>query len=375
MADRTCRTCGEDISELHGLAERCVKCRCGHPERHCLTCGADISERHANAKFCSEHQPKAPAPRKPRACIRCGADISHTHGLNKRCDDCKVAMMREVGLEPLEPFPGPRAPWKSRCTRCDTDVEPQFSNIANGWGGCHVCGSAASIDRKRLDETGAIAVLAEAGLEPLEPYRTVMTPWRCRCLACGEVVTPLLNNLKKGQRGCVWCSQKAVDPEEAASVMRAAGLEPLAPYIRRHAPWPCRCTKCEGTVSPTYGAVCYGGGCGNCSFGGFDSEKPALVYLITHAGYGTVKVGIMSEGSGRLLAHKRYGWQIAATVRVPGNVAPRIEDAILVWWRTDLGLPPYLSRTEMPQGGWTETVDASGIDLAATIARIRELAI
>ena len=40
-----------------------------------------------------------------------------------------------------------------------------------------------------------------------------------------------------------------------------------------------------------------------------------------------------------------------------------------------LRLPPYLTATEMPQGGWTETVDMDAIDIPATIARIKELAI
>ena len=50
-----------------------------------------------------------------------------------------------------------------------------------------------------------------------------------------------------------------------------------------------------------------------------------------------------------------------------------IEDNILDWWRTELTLPPYLGRYEMPQGGWTETVDSSEIDLAATVRRIENL--
>ena len=161
MVQRTCRDCGEDISDLHGLNTRCLDCRRSRPERRCQVCGTDISDRHANAKYCCEHQPKAPAARKPRACIDCGADISHTHGLNKRCDDCKIVMMRKVRLEPLEPFPGPRVPWKCRCLQCNEVVKPTFSNIAGGWGGCHHCASAASINAKRLPEVEAIAALTK----------------------------------------------------------------------------------------------------------------------------------------------------------------------------------------------------------------------
>jgi hypothetical protein len=59
---------------------------------------------------------------------------------------------------------------------------------------------------------------------------------------------------------------------------------------------------------------------------------------------------------------------------MPGERAPAVERVILNWWRKELGLPMYLSSTEMPNRGWTETVDADEIDIPATIARIRELA-
>jgi hypothetical protein len=50
-----------------------------------------------------------------------------------------------------------------------------------------------------------------------------------------------------------------------------------------------------------------------------------------------------------------------------------METDILVWWRKELGLPPYLSKSEMPQRGWTETVDLDAIDVAETIRRMKSL--
>lgn len=41
---------------------------------------------------------------------------------------------------------------------------------------------------------------------------------------------------------------------------------------------------------------------------------------------------------------------------------------------SELGLPQFLGKEEMPQVGWTETVDLDAIDLPATIDRIRTLA-
>jgi len=36
-------------------------------------------------------------------------------------------------------------------------------------------------------------------------------------------------------------------------------------------------------------------------------------------------------------------------------------------------LPPYLSIEQMPQAGWSETVDASEIDLATIWAKVEQL--
>jgi hypothetical protein len=98
------------------------------------------------------------------------------------------------------------------------------------------------------------------------------------------------------------------------------------------------------------------------------------VYLISHETLNVVKVGIGNVDADRLDRHRRNGWHVVAVVRVSGELAPVIERNILDWWRTDLGLPPFLSASEMPRRGWTETVDADGINIPATVERMRALA-
>lgn len=100
------------------------------------------------------------------------------------------------------------------------------------------------------------------------------------------------------------------------------------------------------------------------------ADGAALVYLITHAGLGAAKVGIADTAGSRLAQHRRQGWQILAVFRVSAQSAAAIETDILKWWRGALGLPSYLTRAHMPQGGWTETVAAARVDLAATVTRI-----
>src|SRR5438270_355215 len=67
--------------------------------------------------------------------------------------------------------------------------------------------------------------------------------------------------------------------------------------------------------------------------------------------------------------------EIVAAFQVTAKAAIAIEAEVLRWWRRELGLPSYLSRGQMPQGGWTETVAAGSIDLPATVTRICNLAV
>jgi hypothetical protein len=109
------------------------------------------------------------------------------------------------------------------------------------------------VGRPRKDPREPADIMRVAGLEPLEPYPGSGVPWRCRHVACGREVTPRLSNVTKGQRGCVYCSGRVrLDPEAAASVMRAAGLEPLEPYPGSDRHWRCRHAACGREVTPTY---------------------------------------------------------------------------------------------------------------------------
>ena len=164
---------------------------------------------------------------------------------------------------------------------------------------------------QRGSEGEAIAVMRAAGLEPLDPYRSVNTRWRSHCVRCDRVVRPLLHNVKAGHDGCLHCGAR------------------------------------------------------------FTAAEPAVVYLMSHKQMGAVKVGIMGLLSRRIERHRKFGWQIEAAEQVPGNMALEIELRILGWWRGELCLPPYLSPQQVPQGGWTETVDASKIDLTEAVALVR----
>ncbi|MBQ0905024.1 hypothetical protein [Micromonospora sp. U21] len=124
-------------------------------------------------------------------------------------------------------------------------------------------------DRRRtVDPQAAAAVMRAAGLEPLEPYPGSSKPWRCTHTRCLREVTPRYSNIAKGQNGCVHCAGRYTDPRAAEEIMRAAGLEPLEPYPGTSKPWRCRHVPCGREVTPWYSHVRTGhGGCLFCRKG------------------------------------------------------------------------------------------------------------
>ena len=216
--------------------------------------------------------------------------------------------------------------------------------------------------------------MRRALLEPLMAYPGRQAPWSCCCLQCGQTVSPRYGAVKAGS-GCRYCNDTAIKPQAAVELMRSVELEPLVSYPGALGKWRCRCLKCKRVVNPCYSTVQRGsGGCRWCRNSGFKAAEEAVVYLITHTGLRAAKIGITDASGNRLKKHSTRGWQVLCMVSVPGELALSIESEILDWWQGELALPPFLSRHEMRQGGWTETVGAEEIDLALTIRRIRRLA-
>lgn len=189
-----------------------------------------------------------------------GYGCLYCNGKRVRPSDA-VALLSSRNGEPLEPFPGSAKPWRCRCTNCGREVTTVYKVIArkNRVGICYFCAG------KELSVEHIAAVMAGAGLEPLEPYPGTMKPWRVRCLECGRESSPRFSNVQRGH-GCLTCghrrrgeqSRKPPTAEEVA----ARNLEPLEPYPGRAARWRCRCLKCGREVSPRWGSVLFNGGDG-----------------------------------------------------------------------------------------------------------------
>ena len=105
-------------------------------------------------------------------------------------------------------------------------------------------------------------------------------------------------------------------------------------------------------------------------------EIPAYLYLMLHPELNSFKIGIGGEVAkfDRIETHRKFGWLLFDKMNFStGSGAYDIEQEVLTWLRVQLGLGTYLAAEQMPQGGHTETIDASEIDLPSIWAKVEQL--
>ena len=256
----------------------------------CTTCKTEVTPQHANVK--AGH-----------------SGCTHCAGWGPVDPDEAVAVMVAAGLEPLEPYPGSKKPWRCCCTTCGEEVAPTHGDVTRGTG-CRVCGGTAP-----LSHEAASAVMVAAGLEPLEPYSTASAPWRCRCTTCGLEGTPAYANVNSGAGGCRFCADFGFDLSAPALL-----------YLIQHP--------------------------------GLSAAKVGISGLDTH------RLRDHKRGGWRVVAT----WEFDV-----GADAETVEGAALSWWREELGVSQALAREDMPIGGATETAWLADVDIDETVAFIERL--
>lgn len=312
-------------------------------------------------------------------CLVCNHTLSQSLNSIRNGNGCAYCSKKRVlpeeasnlmilqGVKPLEPYKTSNRPWKCICLTCNREVSPTYGSVQQGGSACAYCAG------KKIDLQDASRLMHTLKLLPLEPFPGSAKPWKSQCLVCGRKTSPRLANLKNGHKGCLNCAGKFVDPEDAVKLMLESNLQPLVPYTGRHTPWTSKCLKCEREVSPTYGSVSRGSGCKFCAEVGIDYTAAGYVYLITHQAMLSHKIGIANSNPrkkyyDRLLQHESKGWITVSRFEFPtAEIAMSVEQEFLRWVREDLGLGIYLSRKEMPQGGYTETF--SGYDSVQPFAK------
>lgn len=326
-----------------------------HPWRGvCLTCHNEVSPRYSDLKGGQSN-----------GCAYCGG--------SKVNAKAALEFMISKGFETTKTYPGAMVGWRGNCGVCKNEIFPRYSAVKSGQGICKYCAG------KALSVRDAMRLLKKANLKPLEAYIKAGIKIRCKCLDCKRIVEVRIFGLTQGESGCGYCAGNKIDEEEAVLRMRSVGFEPLVTYPGSKLPWKSRCVKCKKISTPSYGNVnLVGSGCIYCNRnnGAFDGSTSGIIYLITNSNLNAHKIGITSveRKSDRLKVHKNAGWKIYKTHNFQdGSMAFEIEQLVIDWLRQENNLSPYLSANEMPQGGYSETVDASEIDLPTIWAKVEEL--
>lgn len=327
-------------------------------------------------------------------CLRCGKIVEALYstvrdggGVCQLCALKKTAASRRIPIEkvmtdfanvnlvPIEEYVNTDAPLKCRCLVCGNSPSPTYTAVRNG-GGCRYCSEKLTSPEK------ARTLAVKAGLEPLEDFVSGQVPWKCRHLECGLTVFPLFATILKGNSGCIKCNSRdtsdrlRLSEDKAIAIMLSANMQPLERYVNAVTQWKCKCLKCGNLISPKLNNVQNGSGCIHCSDFGFNLSEKAYFYLMVHQELNCFKVGIGggTTKNDRIGIHLKFGWELFRRIDFPtGIMALEVEQEVLSWLRVDLGLGVHLIAEQMPQGGHTETVDASEIDLPTIWAKVEEL--
>lgn len=313
-----------------------------------------------------EVSPRLVSVRAGHGCALCARD-NQTWGPRLDVEEI-LTRLANLELEPLEPYTDYITPWRCRCKKCGSESTPTWARLMRGRRPCPHCPKSPRVGKPRIDSAVAIQRMHEKNLTPLVEFPGASKPWLCTCNTCGNEVRPRYADLRR-QAGCVYCAGRATKPEDAVAKMRAVDLEPQVPYPGASKPWECICMNCGNTVRPHYSSIQQGRrGCRFCAELGIDYTAPGYLYLITSPTLGAHKIGIANFAEAayedRVERHTKHGWEAyKATNFDLTETAFRVEQATLRWLRTTRKLPPALDVAAMPQGGWTETVDAQQIDL------------
>ena len=248
-----------------------------------------------------------------------------------------------------------------------------IQNLKKNSTGCMECGRKQLYKSNTTPEKIAVAVMLKSKLKPLEPFRNSGSRWKCKCLVCKQVVVTSYTSVAYHKTGCRYCNnlKKEINNKRKDSLVLAkkAGLKPLEPYKSVHAPWKCKCLICKNIVSPSLNGLQKGQGCKYCAVRGINLNVPSYIYLITNYKFYSHKIGMGNKKTNytdRLTKFNKQGWE---TYKVwnfeTGEEAWRIEQAIFKVIRKDLKIPSHLSLEQMGKrlGGQSETMSADTITL------------
>jgi hypothetical protein len=277
-------------------------------------------------------------------------------------DNDAEQIMRDAGGEPLEPYKNSHAKWKVRCLKCGQISSPLLSNVKKGQGVCMFCRPKSPV----VTESNALKFIEAKGLIAISQYKSAQSKWKLQCLKCKKKDFYVYSWMKAQNYGCVYCSRHKVDPKDALRNFRSKGFEPLGEYVSAKKNIEVRCLNCNKTFLKNYDSLQSGRGCKYCQTAALDLLAPAYFYIIKSDDLNAIKVGIgnVTRKTDRISEHLKYGWTLLYRQDLDtGEFAFELEQKVLIWIRQERKLGIYLTKSQMPQGGWTETIDADELSV------------
>lgn len=190
--------------------------------------------------------------------------------------------------------------------------------------------------------------------------------------------------------GCPFCAGNRVSPGENDLGTKFSELVPEWSQLNSLPPnqvafgsqtkvwWVCRAGKehPDYEASPKNRTGPNATGCPDCNTGGFETSKPAYLYLIEHEEFGALKIGISNSDSrpNRLSIWSTRGWSIISRWDDDyGKTIKDTEQAVLrVFVRGQLGLAQALTKQEMGGEGQNETFERRPGVAEAVIAEVQK---
>lgn len=192
--------------------------------------------------------------------VRSGSRCKHRRHPVAITPDGAEAEMRAAGYEPQGPYPGAAdEPWPSICLTCGVERRANLSAIRQGKRCQH-----RQAEMRPVTPATAYELLHAAGWQELEVYPgTPKKVWRVKCVHCGRVARVSIRAIRAGRPPCRHAREGTQrSAEEAETVLRGAGFEPVVPYPGNETtPWLMLCKTCNRAWSPQLREVATGKKC------------------------------------------------------------------------------------------------------------------
>ena len=309
-----------DLEPLEPYVKSDVKWKC-----RCVSCGDVVYLKLKNLQ------------RGDGGCYKCGmkkAGLKNTMSQEEAFQIVSVA-----GFEPLEPYKNALTKWKMRHKVCNAVVYPKLNSISNRTKnrlGCPVC--AGYQIKKGFNDLATTHPEIAAQANEWEPSEITQgsnqrKEWKC---SLQHQWAAKVSDRAIKQSGCPYCTGKKVlvgfnDLLTINPVVARQAFEwnPTSTTVgsTKRAKWRCD----EGHIwVTTVLSRSQGYGCPTCAKSGFDPNKDAHIYFLSHQNWEMYQVGITNVIEQRIKSHMKSGWEVIE-LRGPmdGLIARDWETAIL----------------------------------------------